>query len=425
MISTVTGPRDPVHPRPELLVAGGDERVDEDGAAGLDERVGGNLGAEAPWVPFRVPRGPSPDAASEVLHRGELRAIVTRRRGLAALAVAALTLAGCSSSGDEPRAPGDVVHVRVRFAGAPGFEEQWVELRTGRYRLQSPDGREWWVFDGRRGFEDRISGATTLRIGSRLYLDGLATMSVRELLAAYYLHGRGLVPGHGGHVLALRRHGHTIATITIAGGIFERAGRRARPVRDPARPRNQHRPGGPGGRALQARHRRLLVRPTMARTLGRDRVGYRARLQASAERVHIVFYEPADAGNRSSAYANSPAPRGEVQVVSLDRGSHLARRHIQTTRGHPGGPPEPPWPSRRLTLADGERVVVIPFRYRTADGFRQPGFYVLTARTLVSVNTGLGMRSALRLAADLRPTRLGRVSPHRPRRPSRPGRCPA
>jgi hypothetical protein len=144
---------------------------------------------------------------------------VTRLRGLAALAVAALTLASCSSSGDEPRAPGDVVHVRVRFAGAPGFEEQWVELRTGRYRLQSPDGREWWVFDGRRRFEDRISGATTLRIGSRLYLDGLATMSVRELLAAYYLHGRRLVPGDGGHVLALRRHGHTIATITIAGAL--------------------------------------------------------------------------------------------------------------------------------------------------------------------------------------------------------------
>jgi len=328
---------------------------------------------------------------------------VKRRRGLAALAVAALTLAGCSSSGDEPRAPGEVVHVRVRFAGASGFEEQWVELRTGRYRLQSPDGREWWVFDGRRRFEDRISGATTLRIGSRLYLDGLATMSVRELLAAYYLHGRRLVPGHGGHVLALRRHGHTIATITIAGGIS----------------------------SAQADERGLFaIRPALATSIDREvPAGARSTLDIAAywygprwrglsgvtasdtelafkhppERAHLVFYEPADAGNRSSAYANSPAPRGEVQVVSLDRGSHLARRHIQATRGHPGGPPEPPWPSRRLTLADGERVVVIPFRYRTADGFRQPGFYVLTARTLVSVNTGLGMASALRLAADLRP----------------------
>jgi hypothetical protein len=107
---------------------------------------------------------------------GGMSLLSGRRLGsLAVIGYAVISLSSCTSSGHAPHTPGDVVHVRVRFAGADGFEEQWVELRTGRYRLESPGGREWWVFDGRRRFEDRGSGGTTLRIGSRLHLDGLAT----------------------------------------------------------------------------------------------------------------------------------------------------------------------------------------------------------------------------------------------------------
>jgi len=94
-----------------------------------------------------------------------------------------------------------------------------------------------------------------------------------------------------------------------------------------------------------------------------------------------------------------------VQVLSLGRHSALAQRKLATTRGHPGpGITTPPWPRRPERLADGERAEVIPFRYRTiGPGGKLPGFYVLTRTTLVSVNVGHGMHTALALARDLMP----------------------
>ncbi|HSD01182.1 MAG TPA: hypothetical protein VLB81_02350 [Gaiellales bacterium] len=50
----------------------------------------------------------------------------------------------------------------------------------------------------------------------------------------------------------------------------------------------------------------------------------------------IVFYETAAAGTRSSAYAGSPKPPGEVQVLSLGRHSALAQRKLATTAATPG-----------------------------------------------------------------------------------------
>lgn len=338
----------------------------------------------------------------------------------AALLVVLLT--GCMGTGSgstdalRRRLRERIVHVSVVINGERPAEEQWIDVPTGRFRLEG--GHEAWVFTGRAYERDDGHDHITVRIGSRRFLGDLADLSAAAVLRAAL--DRPNVTNVGGSRLSQRvRDGHLV--ISLRRGQFAAVVRviGSMPRDDPAAARLFHVDVGsateldrelqvgtgpsfgfPGFWFGRSWHDRTATTET-------EHVAHVPKSQPAVgnAQAFIVFYETAAAGTRSSAYAGSPKPPGEVQVLSLGRHSALAQRKLATTRGHPGpGITTPPWPRRPERLADGERAEVIPFRYRTiGPGGKLPGFYVLTRTTLVSVNVGHGMHTALALARDVMP----------------------
>lgn len=339
----------------------------------------------------------------------------------------ATTLSACIGEGGGGSASADtlrqrlrtsVVHVSLVIGGdRTSAEQQWIDIQGGRYRLESRV--QTWIYTGSAYEQDDGQGHVTVRIGSRSYLGDLADLSALQLLRPV-LKNPSLTRFRGARLTQRMVHGNLVvsvgpATVRVLGSIPRRSPKASRLFRiDPEAATSLDRelragtgPSfpftgfwfGPSWRGRTA----LTEAEHMSRIPDSEPAsGNRATGNAQ---ILVVFYETAAAGTRSSAYAGSPKPAGEVQVVSMGRRSPLARAKLASTRGHPGlGITTAPWPRRIERLADGERAIVIPFRYRTVGpGGRLPGFYVLTRTSLVSVNVGHGMRVALALARNLTP----------------------
>jgi hypothetical protein len=304
-----------------------------------------------------------------------------------------------------------VVHVSVMLGdGGKPLEQQWIDVQGGRYRMQSRI--QTWIYTGSAYEQDDGQGHVTIRIGSQRYLGDLAGLSslqlLRPVLADPSLRRFRGAPLTQRIVRGRLQVSYGPWTVRILGSIRRSAPQVRRLFRiDPraATTLSRELPVGTGPSFPVTGY--WFGRSWQGRTAGTESE-YTSRTPASdpAEsntQAFTVFYETTAAGTRSSAYAGSPKPAGEVQVVSLGRRSALAQRKLATTRGHPGIGTTVPWPRGRERLADGEPVIVIPFQYRTVGpGGKLPGFYVLTRTTLVSVNLGHGMRTALALAKDLR-----------------------
>jgi hypothetical protein len=350
--------------------------------------------------------------------------LASRRLGaIVSAAALAAVLVGCLGSGGgsqdalRRRLQTSVVHVSVVYGGRrSSAEEQWIDVPTGRYRLEG--GRQTWIFTGRAYEHDDGRGDVTVRIGSRRFLGDLADLSaVSVLRAALDRPETATIAGarlsqhvRDGHLVLSLVRGNLTVTVRVVGAIPRDGRSAARLFRIDARSATSLDRELPAGTAPSFPFHCFWLGPSWHGRTPRTEAVHIAHVpnpQPATQnlRALFVFYETPAAGTQSSAYAGSPTPAREVQVLSLGRRSALARRKIMTTHGHPGlGITTAPWPRRTERLADGERAVVIPFRYRNVGaGGKLPGFYVLTRTTLVSVNLGHGMQTALALAKDLRP----------------------
>lgn len=337
-----------------------------------------------------------------------------------ALCVAALTLVlvacGQTHEGSGAAPPADVVYrLSLRALDGPGKRTEWVDPRTGRWRIEQEG--ETIIFTGDSYVTVSESDGIAVRTGSPAYLGFLVERAISRRPLRSYVAGRAQASGVDvksvdGKTRLKFRSGHSVVAATIeetlsvadaeSQGLFSIPG----PVRSTARE-------APVGVASALPVRAYWLGPAAK---GRTAVFATEHLTPLTEEllrspgwserdeavVHSTFYELPSAGGKSSALPGQEGPEGEIRVVSQPIAAVVSQVAIQAYNGRNGDVEYEPWPRETVTLASGEEAVVIPDR---ADGIGRirTGFAVITESTLINVVGPIAVKDMAALARRLRP----------------------
>lgn len=326
-------------------------------------------------------------------------------------------LVACLLTATAGAADGDVYKLIVK-ASAGQTTAQWVEWvapDTGRWRIEEADrtylftGTSYTVLDRRQGAH--------VRTGSALFLGTLVDRAVSRDALRNFLAGNltGLevkeLPDDKTELGFQRGSTRIIATIdekVPAAAAEERklfvvpadqitSSSTERPVG--VRPGLSIKAYWLGARALG---RSAVTAIDYFAGPARDRNGSRASQTNGPVSSHVTFYELPAAAGKSSALPGSRAPAGEVQVLSQPIGSWTAQRAIRAYNGINGTLRYKRWPRTSVTLANAEKVTVIPDRGEST-GKTRNGFAVITRTTLVNVTGNFKLNSIPAAARLLRP----------------------
>jgi hypothetical protein len=331
---------------------------------------------------------------------------------------AALTQIGAGGQGVQTK-----VYKVTLIGTLHGAEHTWteyIEPKTGRWRIETADGRAK-IYDGHRyAVSDPITG-TTIRTGSPEFIGYLADAAISRPLVQHFALGAGLPEGI--RVLTpagpagtkpryeITRNGFS-TTATIEQEMDISADRLSPPTEEitistverqlgtmPTLPVNAYW----FGTQVQGRSATTTIE---IRQRPASLVRKYVRSRGNAD-LYIVFYELPSAQGRSSAHPGQQAPQGEIQVVNQPVSSDLAQGAIDAFNGVNREYRYTAWPKDEVTLRNGEKATVVVDR---AEGpalvngeLRFSSFSVITATTLVSVVAPVTESEATQLASELRP----------------------
>ena len=313
------------------------------------------------------------------------------------------------------------VSVRAFVAGHESRRMEWISPSSGAWRFET-GGRVYVYFDGNYYLRNE-DGLPYLRSGSARFLGSLATLPFALEPVRAYVSERRQLRGNGFrgaelHVassptgktrLIVTRSGSTLMRVTIEDRLtpaqasekelFEiSADALENTEREVALGRASSLPVKAYwfGRTLGDVTAVTAVERKKTRLPAERLMGLPAQSDVAA---HITLYVPRTAGGRSSAIPDQPALEGEIKVVSEPIDSAHAQGAVAAMNGRNGDLTYAPFPRFAITLADGEKAVVIPDQFDGVGNVRN-GFYVLTRTTLVSV-AGLFTVSRIREVSPL------------------------